>query len=51
MVDEDYSLDRLIQRARVASPTGEVSPAIRKRRVSAFETLRFVPSVRYILHR
>jgi TPR repeat protein len=31
MVDEDYSLDRLIQRAKVASPTGEVSPATRKR--------------------
>src|SRR5271165_5432836 len=31
MVDEDYSLDCLIQRARAASPTGEVSPATRKR--------------------
>jgi hypothetical protein len=30
-VDEDYSLDRLIQRAKVASPTGKVSPATRKR--------------------
>jgi hypothetical protein len=27
MVDEDYSLDRIIQRAEFASPTGEVSPA------------------------
>ena len=31
MVDEDYSLDRILQRARAASPTGEVSPATRKR--------------------
>jgi TPR repeat protein len=31
MVDEDYSLDCLIQRAAAASPTGEVSPATRKR--------------------
>lgn len=29
MVAEDYSLDRLLQRARVASKTGEVSPEIR----------------------
>jgi TPR repeat protein len=31
MVGEDYSLDCLIQRARAASPTGEVSPATMKR--------------------
>lgn len=31
MIAEDYSLDRLLQRARVASKTGEVSPAIRDR--------------------
>jgi hypothetical protein len=30
-VVEDYSLDRILQRARAASPTGEVSPATRKR--------------------
>lgn len=29
MIAEDYSLDRLLQRARVASKTGEVSPEIR----------------------
>ena len=31
MIAEDYSLDRLLQRARVASKTGEVSPEIRDR--------------------
>src|SRR5271166_2298545 len=31
MVVEDYSFDRILQRARAASPTGEVSPATRKR--------------------
>lgn len=31
MIREDYSLSNMLQRARVASPTGEVSPAIRER--------------------
>jgi septal ring factor EnvC (AmiA/AmiB activator) len=30
-LDEDYSLDRILQRARAASPTGEISPATRQR--------------------
>jgi hypothetical protein len=31
MIREDYSLANMLQRARVASPTGEVSPAIREK--------------------
>ena len=39
MIAEDYSLDRMLQRARVASPTGEIPQAVRDKLESLSDQL------------